>query len=222
MLMRRENPLESVPDGGVVAPRVAVLCDSELVHQGLDRMLSTLTNLAVVRDVAVDSAPPDVDVLIVTPDVAAALEWRRSRSRNATGPRTLVLIRGSDGRALEEAAAISADGYVLEAELTPHSLGRMVEEVVRGDVPVPHELTNYLLEKARSKQSEPLSARFLTPRESEVLTLLCEGLSNKQIARRLRISQNGVKRHVGNVLSKLNCPNRALAVARAIREGLTD
>lgn len=49
---------------------------------------------------------------------------------------------------------------------------------------------------------------------------MAEGLSNKQAARRLQISEHGVKRLVGNVLAKLNCPNRTLAVVRAIEDGL--
>ncbi|MFI8951791.1 response regulator transcription factor [Streptomyces sp. NPDC053750] len=61
---------------------------------------------------------------------------------------------------------------------------------------------------------------LLTPRELEVLHLVAEGLSNKQAARRLQISEHGVKRLVGNVLARLNCPNRTLAVVRAMEDGL--
>ena len=54
----------------------------------------------------------------------------------------------------------------------------------------------------------------------QALVLLAKGMSNKQIARRLNISEHGAKRHVANVLAKLNCPNRTLAVALALRHGL--
>ncbi|MFE4519574.1 response regulator transcription factor, partial [Kitasatospora sp. NPDC056783] len=60
----------------------------------------------------------------------------------------------------------------------------------------------------------------LTARELEVLHLVAQGLSNKQVSRELQISEHGVKRHVGNVLTKLNCPNRTLAVVRALEDGL--
>ncbi len=60
----------------------------------------------------------------------------------------------------------------------------------------------------------------LTRREREVLQALSEGLSNKQIARRMAISEHGAKRHVANIMAKLNCPNRTLAVSKALREGL--
>lgn len=61
---------------------------------------------------------------------------------------------------------------------------------------------------------------MLTPRERQALKLLADGLSNKQIARRLGISEHGAKRHVGNVLAKLNCPNRTVAVTVALNHGL--
>jgi DNA-binding NarL/FixJ family response regulator len=61
---------------------------------------------------------------------------------------------------------------------------------------------------------------LLTVREHEVLGLLAQGLSNKQIGRRLGISEHGVKRHVTRLLAKLNSPNRTFAVARALSEGI--
>ncbi|MFK0156900.1 response regulator transcription factor [Streptomyces sp. NPDC090499] len=60
----------------------------------------------------------------------------------------------------------------------------------------------------------------LTPRELQVLRLVAQGLSNKQVSRQLQISEHGVKQLVGNVLAKLNCPNRTLAVVRAMEDGL--
>jgi DNA-binding NarL/FixJ family response regulator len=64
--------------------------------------------------------------------------------------------------------------------------------------------------------------RHLTPREQAALALLVQGLSNKQIARRLTISEHGAKRHVANLLAKLNCPNRTMAAVVAVREGLLE
>ena len=61
---------------------------------------------------------------------------------------------------------------------------------------------------------------MFTPREQQTLALLVEGLPNKQIARRLGISEHGAKRNVANILAKLNVPNRTLAAAKAVRDGL--
>lgn len=60
----------------------------------------------------------------------------------------------------------------------------------------------------------------LTARERQVLTLLVDGLSNKEIASRMSLSQHSIKRYVTSILAKLHSPNRTSAAARAIREGL--
>ncbi|WP_411107032.1 response regulator transcription factor [Streptomyces sp. cmx-4-9] len=60
----------------------------------------------------------------------------------------------------------------------------------------------------------------LTAREQQVLRLIAEGQNNRQVAGSLRISEHGVKRTVGIILAKLNCPNHTLAVVRAVESGL--
>ena len=69
---------------------------------------------------------------------------------------------------------------------------------------------------------EPASAPAVTPREREVLSLLAEGLTNRQIAERLVVSEHTVHRHVTNILRKLDLPSRTAAAAYAIRAGLID
>jgi DNA-binding NarL/FixJ family response regulator len=73
--------------------------------------------------------------------------------------------------------------------------------------------------RARSRRSHDETGR-LTRREVEVLRLIAEGLSNKRIGRRLLVSEFTVKRHVGNILTKLDLPSRAAAAAFATRRGL--
>jgi DNA-binding NarL/FixJ family response regulator len=73
---------------------------------------------------------------------------------------------------------------------------------------------------ARSPQPAGAEGAALTARELEVLQLVAQGLSNKQVSRELQISEHGVKRHVGCVLTKPNCPDRTLAVVRALEDGL--
>ena len=83
---------------------------------------------------------------------------------------------------------------------------------------MPAELVNYLLGFARTA-GEPAKP-FLTARELDVLNCLARGLTNKEIARTLRISEHGAKRHVAAILAKMHCANRTMAVVRAIEEGL--
>nr|WP_237526934.1 MULTISPECIES: LuxR C-terminal-related transcriptional regulator [unclassified Streptomyces] len=86
---------------------------------------------------------------------------------------------------------------------------------------MPTSVTRALLRRVREpEQQRRRRVGNLTGRENEVLPLLAEGLSNKQIARRLGISSHGVKRIVASLLLKLGAPNRTAAVVTAIQNGL--
>ncbi|MFG1945673.1 response regulator transcription factor [Nonomuraea sp. NPDC048826] len=137
------------------------------------------------------------------------------------GTNVLLLFDGNQQESLETAASIPSNGFLTLHDLTAESLEKALNGVRNGEVPIPGGLATHLLASVRrhavaGRERNP----YLTPREQQVLALLVEGLSNKQIARRLDISQHGVKRLVANVLAKLNCPNRTLAVAVAMRDGL--
>lgn len=136
---------------------------------------------------------------------------------------TLVLLDDCSLEAADEAVMVKASGFLLQSELTVEGLREAIATVRSGQLAIPAALARALMTRAyRSPAPRPAGGVVLTPRERQVLTLLGQGLSNRQIARRLTISEHGAKRHVTNVLAKLNSPNRTLAVALAIREGLID
>ena len=121
---------------------------------------------------------------------------------------------------------VEAAAPLVEQGITSAAIGEALSRLRRGDMPVPSAVVRGLLSEVRSLRGQgegtPVKGSYLTPREQATLELLVQGLSNKQIARRLSISEHGVKRHVANILAKLNCPNRTLAAAMAIREGMVD
>ncbi|MEO3930177.1 LuxR C-terminal-related transcriptional regulator [Micromonosporaceae bacterium B7E4] len=115
------------------------------------------------------------------------------------------------------------DGLLMADDLTERSMTEALRRVAAGEIPMPTRLTRELIERA----SGPLptarrrgAGHILTPREMETLALLAEGLGNKQIARKLRISSHGVKRIVTSLLLKLDSPNRTTAVVTAVQRGL--
>jgi DNA-binding NarL/FixJ family response regulator len=140
----------------------------------------------------------------------------------AGGTKVLILLDGSADRDVTRAAGVCCDGFLDVGDLTAETMADALHRVVRGELPMPAALTKDLLAHVRagSGTGPRTPAVSLTPRERQVLSLMMEGLSNKQIARRIDISQHGVKRLVTNVLAKLNCANRTLAVSRALRERL--
>ncbi|MFJ1751586.1 LuxR C-terminal-related transcriptional regulator [Kitasatospora sp. NPDC088134] len=134
------------------------------------------------------------------------------------GLRVLLLVREIGTVDLAEVVGTGSAGVLDADDLTPRSLIGAVREAAAGRVPLPAGLARRLLAPGGPPAARPLPR--LTAREQEVLVLMVDGLSNKQIARRLAISDHGVKRLVGNILAKLDAPNRTCAVTRSLREGL--
>ena len=220
-----ETPLDRTTDDQLT---VLVAVDSEVSRRGLATMLDSLTDVAEVAgcgdvEEAVDTLVkrPDINVLIISPgdDCSALKDEASPETRERV--KILFLLRDTDQRYLGQLAACPVDGFLLESDLTVTWLAESLRRLDRGEVPIPTALARTMLSRMNTTRSPGLDpVRLLTPRERVALTLLAEGLSNRQIARRIGISEHGAKRHVANVLAKLNCPNRTLAVAVAVREGI--
>lgn len=226
MTLASETPL---PTSTVPPLRLSVLVSvrNEMARCGLRTMLVGLPSVSVVQDsgtVAETTAllaggSPDVLVLSSAMGLPAVEELLAVAGQHEV--RSLLLLPGTDEQLPTRAAALPVGGFLLASELTRGSLEDSLLRLVRGDLPMPGALARRLMAELRRYESSHGERTFLlTPREQQALGLLAEGLSNKQIARRLSISEHGAKRHVANVLAKLNCPNRTLAVAVALRYGL--
>jgi DNA-binding NarL/FixJ family response regulator len=143
------------------------------------------------------------------------------REAEAVEARVLLLLEDLRLESIDEEVMLSSHGFLMQSELTAGNLHEAVVRLERGEMPLPAGLARSLMVRVRGAGPAGTSRKIsLTPREQQVLSLLAQGMSNKQIARRLTISEHGVKRHVTNLLAKLNSPNRTLAVALALQEGL--
>lgn len=204
--------------------KVLVTLPNDVVRWGLCSMLDALptvrqtTGCSTHREAlnVLQQSPQDV---VVTSAAFAADLAQLSTQVHASDARLLLLLSDAGDEALIQAASPHADGFLMETGLTPEILQDDMSRLLRGEMPMPTALARELLSIVRRREETPRGL-FLTPRENQALVLLVEGYSNKQIARRLGISEHGAKRHVANVLAKLNCSNRTLAVAMALRDGL--
>lgn len=221
------RPSVEAADRGEFKPtpsvRLLIVHPHEMVRRGLEAMAAELEMVGEVS---------------VFPSVEAARRgraWTRTDVLicQSTATETLVttgcphsmkvlsLMEGSEDQHLAAAAESPADGFLLTTDLTAGSLADSLVRLQCGEMPLPASLSRWLLGQLRTRTvSRSDRLYLLTPREYETLHLLAQGMSNKQIARALSISQHGAKRHVANVIAKLNCPNRTLAVALALREGI--
>lgn len=141
------------------------------------------------------------------------------RSQNIT---VLILVDSAD--VVEQSWVDHANGFLDWADLRPETLREAIVDVEAGRFHVSATLARRSVTAPAQAGDDTTSTRApmiaLTARELQVLRLIAEGLSNRQVARSLSISEHGVKRMVGIILAKLNCPNRTLAVVRAIESGL--
>lgn len=204
---------------------VLVALHNEPVRRGICSMLEAVPSVDTVLSTAetrtavtlLEEERPDILLVRGKGEMATSL----IDMAKPLGSRVLLLLEKSDSEAVNEATMVMTDGFILQNELTLEVLGDTFVRLLNDEFPIPASLGRSLMARAReSATGEASRVALLTPREQEVLRLLAMGLSNKQIARRLTISEHGVKRHVTNILAKLNCPNRTMAVAVALREGL--
>ncbi|QOR71953.1 response regulator transcription factor [Ruania alkalisoli] len=210
--------------------RVVVVDDQALVRQGI-RTLLTIAEVDVVGEaddgeravVVVAETAPDVvllDLRMPGRDGIWVLEQLQERGLDVP---VLVLTTFDDDALVLQALGAGARGYLLK-DVTVDQLTRAVRTLADGGTLVSPSLTDRLLRAIRSGPV-PGGARSavledLTPREQEVLRLVAEGHSNRQIAQTLHLAEGTVKNHVSTVLVKLGARDRTNAVLRALHHGL--
>lgn len=203
---------------------VAVMEPNEVVRLGLMAMLWALepvTEVVAAEDPAVAVAC-GADVVLVScaldPEVLDEVRrWAAGRD-----VRLLLIVTGADDPRLPDFARHSVDWLVVLEGLTVEKLGEALAAPERGAKPLaPVRPARHLTFRLPGRHhADSWHRNLLTQRETDVLQLLSQGYSNKQIAPRIGISEHGVKRHVGNILAKLNCANRTEAVSYALQQNL--
>jgi NarL family two-component system response regulator LiaR len=203
--------------------RVLLADDHDVVREGLRMFLGVDPELAVVGEAAngleavhlARQLRPDVvlmDLLMPVMDGIAAIAAIRHEL-----PETEIIALTSvvESDAVVSAVKAGAIGYLLKDTKAPE-LRKAIKAAAAGQVQLAPQAGAYLLRKIRT----PEMYEALTEREAEVLRLLAQGLSNKQIARTLQITEDTVKTHVGHIFAKLDVQSRTQAVLCAVRLGL--
>ena len=213
--------------------RVLVADDQEIVRAGYTALLNTQPDITVVGTAAngADAVRlcreqrPDVvlrDVRMPTMDGVEATRQLAADHRGA-GPRVLVLTTFDLDQHVYDALNAGASGFLLK-DVTAERLFDAVRVVAAGEALLAPTVTRRLIgEFVRLRPrlpQQPDLLRMLTPRETEVLRLVAEGLSNLEIAERLVVSDETIKTHVSRILAKLGLRDRAQAVVAAYETGL--
>jgi DNA-binding NarL/FixJ family response regulator len=224
---------EAASAGGRGSIRIVVADDHEIVRTGFAELLRTQPDFTVVGTAA-DGAEairlcrehrPDVVLMDVRMPVMDGISATRELAAGpGSAPRILILTTFDLDEYIYDALCAGASGFLLK-DVTAEQLFDAVRLVARGDALLAPSVTRRLISefaRTRSTDAPPSTAvmNFLTPRETEVLRLVAEGLSNGEIAARLVVSDETVKTHVSRILSKLGVRDRTQIVVAAYESGL--
>jgi DNA-binding NarL/FixJ family response regulator len=214
-----------------VTVRILLADDHGLVRGGLRRILEAERGLEVVAEAsdgveaveAARSTPFDLAVLDVSMPRMTGLQAAREITRRAPDAKVLMLSMHENEQYFFSALQAGASGYVLKSAADEDLVGAC-HAAMRGEpflyAGVASTLVRDFLERMRRGERMPRSV--LTAREDEVVKLIAEGHSSKEIAAELVIAVKTVERHRANVLAKLGMRNRVELTRYAIRAGLIE
>ena len=213
--------------------KVLVVDDHALFRRGIAAVLANQENLEIVGEAtdgleAIEKAEetaPDVILMDLNMPRCSGLEATQALQTKMPQVNILVLTVSDNEADLFAAMRFGATGYILK-NTEPEELVQAIFHVVQGGAIISPLMASKLLTefKGLETRAEMESAQEaianLSPREVEVLQLVSQGATNKEIADSLFISENTAKTHLRNIMEKLHLANRSQAAAYAVKKGL--
>ncbi|MFF0161045.1 response regulator [Streptomyces sp. NPDC005263] len=218
-------------DEGQRPARVVVVDDQTVVREGIVMLLGLLPGIEVVGSAGdgneavqlVGELAPDVVLMDLRMPRCDGVEATRRIRAEHPGTQVVVLTTFADDESLFPALRAGARGY-LTKDAGGDEIVRAVRSVLSGDAGLSPSIQRRLLERLSAPEPQPAAFAEvpdgLTTRETEVLALIAEGLSNQEIAHKLHVSTATVKTHINNLFAKAGLKDRAQAVRYAYARGL--
>lgn len=211
--------------------RILLVDDHEVVRLGLKTLLERHPDFEVVAEAgtaaeAVAKAlafQPDVVVMDIRLPGESGIDACRQITEKLPDAKVIMLTSYAEDEMLFAAIRAGAAGYVLK-QIGGDELIRAIETVGRGEALIAPSLIKRVLAEVRRAAQREEAAAFadLTLQERQVLALIAEGKTNREIAQALFLGEGTVRNYVSSILSKLNVSNRAEAAAYAIEHNLKD
>lgn len=209
--------------------RIILADDHKITRQGLRLLIEKQQDMKVVAEAkdgrtAVDLAnqtPADLVIMDVTMPDLNGIEAARQIITNSPSVKVIALSMHSDNLFITEMLKSGASGYLLK-DCAFEELARAIRSVMNGDTYLSPTISRAVIDDYLHRISDNISNEdVLTNREKEVLQLLAEGKSTKQIAKALYVSTKTIETHRRQIMDKLNIHNVAELTKFAIRKGFT-
>lgn len=212
------------------AIRVLLADDHTLFRRGIATMLEQMPGVEVVGEAAngtdaitlANELVPDVILMDIKMPGQSGIDATRAILKENPHIGVILVTMFDDAESVFAGMRAGSRGYVLK-EAEPEELRRAVEAAHRGEVMLCPVIARRVIEHFAADPQQlprPLTYEQLSQRELQVLQLAADGLSNRDIAQRLVISEKTAKNHIANIFSKLNVNDRTQAVIQALRIGL--
>jgi DNA-binding NarL/FixJ family response regulator len=211
--------------------RILLVDDHEIVRLGLKSLLARYPQFEVVAEAgdaqeALEKTlyyEPDVVVMDIRLPGKSGIEATQDILRRRPSTKVIMLTSYADDDILFDAIAAGAAGYVLK-QIGGDDLVRALMTVGRGESMLDPAVTQRVFQQVRSsaRQAEDEYFASLTDQELTILGLMTDGLTNKEIARRVFLSEKTVRNYVSSILSKLNVTSRAEAAVYAVRHHIEE
>jgi len=208
--------------------RIVLADDHHLVRKGIRALLEALPGVEVVAETGngreamelIESKRPDVAVLDITMPGLNGLEVAARTAKEVPHTKVLLLSMHAGEAYVAQALRAGVAGYLLK-DAADDELAIALKAVARGDVYLSPQISRQLVERlARAAEAEPDPLAGLTSRQREILQLVAEGHSSKQVAAKLGISVKTVEAHRGQIMERLGVHDVTGLVRFAIRVGL--
>lgn len=209
------------------AIRVLIVDDHRIVRKGIRATLAAEEDIAVVGEAGdgqqaiaqAEKLHPDVILMDLMMPKVDGLEAMRQIAARQIGARVIVLTSFATDDQVFPAIKAGALGYLLK-DSESEALDHAIRQVYHGQSTLDPSIARKVLRELSHESDGPPIAQTLTEREIAVLKLLAQGLSNREIADSLMVSQPTVHTHVSSILSKLHLATRTRAALFALREGI--
>lgn len=227
----QQTGVETIETGFIVPHRVLIVDDQKIARQGLQVLLEASGEFQIVGDtngdgaiaMALDRRPNVVIMDLRVPDVAAGMRRLCQLRESLTDARVIIFaVHESEPDLIYRAIRHGAAGYVLKSHSDIDEVATAIRTVADGQVFISSAALAVLVQSIQEEKAPPSTSptvfgERLTARESDVLNLVAQGLTNRQIADRLAISESTARSHLHNILDKLQVSNRVQAAAYVLR-----